>query len=332
MNHGQSGPHNPPHLTSLAVTVRRGEFWLAGDSQRESDGTRQVAPAFVQWEAPAEGLPPQMIFVHGGGGQSTDWLGYGPAQGWARHAVRRGWAAYLLDRPGHGRSTYDENRMGSRTPVPTYEQAAALFLGDDSCWPWNRDAPRDNLPPRAFSGPIDALVASADGMPTNTAWMQRQDAARLTDLLDVIGPCVLVTHSAGAAAGWIAALSRPGLVRAVISVEPLGPPDRDMGERGALTYGVAATPLPPLKPGTPPPSVYVLTGSGSGRVDIDAKTTDRLSTLGLSATQIILSEHGLPGHGHGLVFEAGNDRVFDLVLKTLADIAITATSTDRIAT
>ena len=37
------------------------------------------------------------------------------------------------------------------------------------------------------------------------------------------GPAVVVTHSAGGPCGWLLADRRPGLVRALVAVEPIGP-------------------------------------------------------------------------------------------------------------
>jgi len=45
-------------------------------------------------------------------------------------------------------------------------------------------------------------------------------------LLDLIGPAILVTHSVGGTWGWLMADARPKLVKAIVNVEPNGPPIR----------------------------------------------------------------------------------------------------------
>lgn len=45
-----------------------------------------------------------------------------------------------------------------------------------------------------------------------------------TALLDKVGPSVLITHSQGGVHGWSWADARPNLVKAVVAVEPTGPP------------------------------------------------------------------------------------------------------------
>ena len=43
-------------------------------------------------------------------------------------------------------------------------------------------------------------------------------------LLDKIGPAILLTHSQSGAFGWPVADARPDLVKAIVAVEPNGPP------------------------------------------------------------------------------------------------------------
>ena len=76
--------------------------------------------------------------------------------------------------------------------------------------------------------------------------------AALTALLVRIGgPAILVTHSQSAAYGWSVVDSNPTLVKAIIAVEPSGPPfqDKVIRARPARPYGICNTPLtydPPI--------------------------------------------------------------------------------------
>ncbi|WP_336714475.1 alpha/beta fold hydrolase [Arthrobacter sp. USHLN218] len=341
-----------PHHSALARTVRTGGFFLPGDLQDSATGAWQLGPAWVQWEAPASGTNKcPFVFVHGGGGQSTDWFGVADdVPGWAPQAVEQGFPAYLLDRPGHGRSPYDPARLGARTGFPDYAGAAAVFVPEggsttagsakggsptqgsttagsttavNAAWPWGR-APG--------SAELDALVASSSGMLTDTALSQELDARRITDLLERTGPAVLVTHSAGAAGGWLAAARARHNVRAVVAVEPIGPPYRSLGPRGRLDYGVTAVPLAPSTSDAAPPSgtcaplggvpVLVVSGDSSGRADNDAETVAFLDQAGALASHLRLESLGIRGNGHGLVFEANTKDVFAPVLQWLAGLNI----------
>jgi pimeloyl-ACP methyl ester carboxylesterase len=42
----------------------------------------------------------------------------------------------------------------------------------------------------------------------------------MAELLDRIGPAILVTHSGGGPAGWLAMAARPDLVKGVLAIEP----------------------------------------------------------------------------------------------------------------
>lgn len=58
------------------------------------------------------------------------------------------------------------------------------------------------------------------------------------ELLERIGPAVVMTHSAGGPMGWLMADARPDLVRALVALEPLGPPFREAARAGWNCPGV----------------------------------------------------------------------------------------------
>jgi len=55
----------------------------------------------------------------------------------------------------------------------------------------------------------------------------------LVVLLDKIGPAILLTHSQSGAFQWPVADARPNLVKALVAVEPSGPPVHDIENTGA---------------------------------------------------------------------------------------------------
>lgn len=338
-------PPRPPHLNCTARQVRTGGFFLPGDLQQSGAGPWQLGPAWVQWEAPTDGTTQTpWVLVHGGGGQSTDWLGIDDgAPGWAPSVVDAGFPVYLLDRPGHGRSPYDPVRLGGRTGFPDYAGAGAVFapappaepglaVTDDkavhSAWPWGR---------RPGSSELDRLVASSSGMLLDTALSQELDARRIVDLLERTGPAVLATHSAGAAGGWLAASHSPHRVKGIVTFEPLGPPFSDLGPRGRLAHGLTAVPLaagdgPPqsgdlqLLAGLAPFEglpVLVISGEASGRAAGDSETVAFLNRAGASATHLRLEELGIAGNGHGLIFENNINEILEPVMNWLAANNIT---------
>ena len=63
-------------------------------------------PLFVQYLLPARRRHEHpIVFIHGGGGQGTDWLETPDGRdGFVDYFVADGWDVYVVDRPGHGRS------------------------------------------------------------------------------------------------------------------------------------------------------------------------------------------------------------------------------------
>jgi pimeloyl-ACP methyl ester carboxylesterase len=312
---GEAVGTRAPHQDAAPVHRRRGAFWLPGDLQEDDRGPWQLGPAWVQWEAPAElvGRPP-LVLVHGGGSQSTDWLGTtGADPGWAELAVRDGHPVYLLDRPGHGRSPWDPVRLGPRTPFPDYAGLDFLVPRDGdraaahTAWPWGRTAGTPHA---------DAQVASSAGLLSDMALGQELDARRLVDLLRRTGPAVLVAASAGAPAAWLAADRAPDLVRAVVTLEPLGPPYQALGPLGRLSDGLTAVPLTRaagVLPRLAALPVCVVTGEASGRLTADRATVAHLRDAGVPVDHLELAAHGLRGNGHGLAAEANNAGSWALV-------------------
>jgi pimeloyl-ACP methyl ester carboxylesterase len=75
-------------------------------------------------------------------------------------------------------------------------------------------------------------------------------------LLDRIGPAILITHSQGGLFGWLIADARPGLVKAIVALEPTGPPYKDAIFQNGVDRlsGLASLPLtydPPTSPESP---------------------------------------------------------------------------------
>tara|TARA_R110002020_G_scaffold65413_30_gene172865 strand:- start:71 stop:616 length:546 start_codon:yes stop_codon:yes gene_type:complete len=162
---------------------------------------------------------------------------------------------------------------------------------------------------------------------------QRIDGQRLASLLERIGPSIIVTHSAGAPAGWLALNAQPSLVAGVVAVEPMGPPYFDVPGFPSLVWGLTATP-PILEPpvadvteiadgignrrivGFDDAPVLVVAGGSSpfGQVAGPAIATF-INEAGGAATFLSLADRGIEGNGHGLIFEANSEKTIEPVLE-----------------
>lgn len=322
----------PPHAQDRPILEqKRGFFWIPGDSAATEFGTVQRGQMYVEWMAPSRITRPYpLILVHGGGGQGTDWLGTPDGRpGWAERFVREGYAVYIVDRPGHGRSFRHPDVLGQASPQTSYELANMLFAPvpvDDlhSAWPWSRSP----------EGPeMQQLVAALGSMPPDLAEGQRLDGLRLAALLDIVGPAVIITHSAGAAAGWLAGSQRSAGVAGIIAIEPMGPPFAQLPGLGELLWGLTAAPVATL-PADAEPSELGPGGSATiaGFIDMPmAILVGETSPAGSFAGQIaaflrqhrakadllFLPDFEIHGNGHGLMFEANSERTCEPVLDWL---------------
>ncbi len=309
-------------------TTRRGHFWVTAERVTLETGDYQRGPMFVEWEAPERVTQPcPVVLVHGGTLQGTEW-GDTPdgRPGWAQRFVEAGYAVLVVDRPGHGRSPYHSDILGPMGPPFSYDRCRHVYFpdgGGETQWPFD---PADDA---AF----DAFLAPYGPIPADLALSQDLDADRLARLLDRIGPAVVVTHSASGPDGWLVADRRPGLVRAIVAVEPMGPAFSRTPGFGMLAWGLTAAPVTydpprctaeaaraadpatlhmPALAGLP---VAVVTGETSGFAEAAPAIVDFLATAGAAVERLHLPDLGIHGNGHGLIYERNSDQALQPVLR-----------------
>jgi pimeloyl-ACP methyl ester carboxylesterase len=208
-----------------------GDFFVGG---RYTDGKAMIGQAHVLYLTPAKAPARRRRWC-----SSPAWARPSPTSCRRRTAgpagpgcsSTQGWAVYLMDQPGRGASGYDRDAYG-----PAERQAAGASANSAS-------------PPRKPSRPSPAS-RRAGPRPSCTA-SGRGPARRATRLRPVlrlagrkrgrrrlgqagrrgrrgparrIGPAVVVTHSQAGAFGWAIGEARPDLVKAIVAVEPSGPP------------------------------------------------------------------------------------------------------------
>jgi pimeloyl-ACP methyl ester carboxylesterase len=290
-----------------------GRFWIGAGGE---------APMHVEWLGPepaASAIP--LVLIHGGGGQGTDWLTTPDGRpGWADALARRGHRVFVVDRPGHGRGAAWADALGAMGPTPSVGALAALFRPDAGAHPaaeLHTQWPSDPGPPE--SDPVLAQqLAASRPMPIDLAPSHALERRLGAELLDRIGPAILFTHSAGGAAGWLIAAERPELVRAIVAIEPIGPPFREAipGVGLALPSGLTAVPLSGLD-GLP---VVLVSAEASMFRHFDAATRDFLVAHGAAVNLVALADHGVHGNGHGMTFERNHLDVLDVVMTSLQKV------------
>jgi pimeloyl-ACP methyl ester carboxylesterase len=324
--------------TSLKL-ADQGCFWVGVQRKKMSYGTIALGQQYVQYMIPAEKrYPYPVVMVHGGGGQGTHMMGIGGRPGWVHYFVQAGYSVYWLDRPSYGRSPYHPDALGpSHLPnVPPYEglvQTPVVF--NTAQWPG----------PGGMNDPlIDQFMANESGNVMDEAFHSDLAWHGGVELVDRIGPCILLTHAFGGFFAWGVADRRPNLVKGIFCMEINGNP---FGAQ--LRWGLTASPMtydPPvtdpsqfhlvdhaLPPDSPRPLIasyklqaeparkwknlkgipigWLTSEFGGGGSPIS--NVEFLKQAGCDAEMVRLRDHGIVGNGNLMLLEKNNHEVFGVV-------------------
>jgi pimeloyl-ACP methyl ester carboxylesterase len=340
------------------VVADQGFFWI-GINRKTIDGSSiACGQMYVQYQIPDRLVQPYpIVMVHGGGGQGLDFLGTPDGRpGWATYFLRQGYAVYVVDRPGHGRSPLHPDVVGPMTMPASYEMISGLFTRPDNgkaAWPQATLA--SQWPGSGLIGDpaLDQLMASMGPMYADLCLSQELMQSAGIELLDKIGPAILLTHSMGGPFGWLVADARPHLVKAIVAVEPLGPVFSEFAPGvGELEWGLTAIPMkfdPPVdsprelkrewrvpdrqalipcqvqaEPARQLPNlkgfpILVTTAEASLFALFDHGTVDFLAQAGAAVEHMRLEELGIHGNGHMMMAETNSDEVAAAIGRWLKD-------------
>jgi pimeloyl-ACP methyl ester carboxylesterase len=329
-----------PNRESTALKLAdQGCFWVGVQRKSMPYGTIAQGQMYVQYMIPAEKrYPYPVVMVHGGGGQGTHMMGIGGRPGWVHYFVQAGYSVYWLDRPSYGRSPYHPDALGpSHLPnVPPYEplvQTPVVF--NTAQWPG----------PGGMTDPIiDQFMGCESGNVMDEAFHSDLVWHGGVELVDRIGPCILLTHAFGGFFAWGVADRRPNLVKGIFAMEINGNPFA-----AQLRWGLTASPIaydPPVTdpsqfklvdhtapPDSPRPVVspfklqaeparkwknlqgipigWLTTEFGGGGSPVS--NVEFLKQAGCSAEMVRLRDYGIVGNGNLMLLEKNNHEVFGVV-------------------
>jgi len=238
------------------MLARDGFFYVNGKPTAVNDREYISGQMYVEVRIPANKTKPYpIIMVHGGTMSGTNFTGTPDGrEGWAQYFVRQGYAVYVVDQPGRGRSGYLGAAYGPGRNMER-SNSASRFVAQEkfNLWPqahlhtqWPGDGePDDDATMQLASGQLPAIASF-----TKQQFLNR-DA--LVALLEKIGPSILLVHSQAGAFSWPVADARPDLVKAILAIEPNGPPFYSVEFTGpptwfkqgssGLDYGITSVPL-----------------------------------------------------------------------------------------
>jgi pimeloyl-ACP methyl ester carboxylesterase len=196
-----------------------------------------------------------IILIHGGGGTGLTYQKTADGRpGWAYDYARRGFRVYVVDQPARGRSITDTSVDGPlvRDTVNSLEQRLTLSQ-QFMLWPQARLHTQWPGTGQPGDPAFDNFIATRAMSLSDNGTMEELTTHAVVALLDRIGPAIVQTHSQAGTYGWRIADARPKLVKALIQVEPNGPPYKDINyigpptffgaEKAARPYGITNGPI-----------------------------------------------------------------------------------------
>jgi len=169
----------------------------------------------------------------------------------------------VVDQVARGRSAHWAQTLGGMTS-PNLPRVEQRFVAPERFNLWPQAHLHTQFPGTGKPGDpaFDAFYASQVPSLADFAKQQAVNRDAGVALLDKIGPVILLTHSQSGAFTWPIADQRPHLVKAIIAVEPNGPPVHEVEFKGAPDWfadnpreklsGLGDVPLtfaPPLRDG-----------------------------------------------------------------------------------
>ncbi|MEQ1731119.1 MAG: alpha/beta fold hydrolase, partial [Vicinamibacterales bacterium] len=242
---GAPAPVQPPvraNSDSTALKLRDHSYFFVGVERKTVPyGTVAFGQSGVQVFTPTEVRHPYpIVLVHGGLGQAVHMMGIGRRPGWVHYFIREGYRVYVMDRPACGRVPNHPDTFGA--------DYLAGYGGGTNLANILRNSVTAPGTPRNTGLVGDELglqfVANESGLPRRMAEHSEQWAKGAVELLDKIGPAIILTHAYGGCLGWIAADRRPNLIKALVTVE-----SNNNNFEAEVRWGITAVPLtfdPPI--------------------------------------------------------------------------------------
>jgi pimeloyl-ACP methyl ester carboxylesterase len=234
-------------------------FYVGGRYVERGEKTFMVGQMYVERYVPEEQTrETPVVMIHGGGQTGTNFTGTPDGRrGWLHDFLRAGYTVYVVDQPERARSGHLPNEDG-KFPLVHYDvqRTEQRFTAPENhrLWPQAERHTRwpgagvkgDPIFEKFFASQVEALADRTDTETFN------RDAG--VALLAEIGPAVLIVHSQSGPFGWLIGDARPDLVKAILSVEPNGPPFYEVTLKGgddwyeydaelSRPYGITRIPL-----------------------------------------------------------------------------------------
>ncbi|QYD67961.1 alpha/beta fold hydrolase [Paraburkholderia edwinii] len=263
----QAQPLNRNSAKALTPVAQHTYFFVGGSYGGDPAKPLMNGQMFVEKLTPVKRRHPYpILLIHGAAQTATNWMGTPDGrEGWAQFFSAQGYDVYMVDQPARGRSAWQEGIDGKLSTFDAKTEESLFSVPEQyMLWPqakfhtqWPGNGPKhgkigDPIFDQFYSSQVQ-FVASE----TETETLIQHAAAAL---LDRIGPAIVLTHSQSGTFGWLIADVRPKLVKAIVAIEPSGPPLQNeipFGTDKARVWGVTDIPITYDPPITDPSQLQV---------------------------------------------------------------------------
>lgn len=347
----------PSEAPSSALD-RRSFFYVGGEYVGPPGKEVMQGQMYVErWRPRRITQPYPLVLIHGAAQTATNWMQTPDGRkGWAEHFLDKGYEVYLVDQAARGRSAWHPDVNG-KLRMFTAAQIEQLFTASAALGTWPQAKLHTQWPGTGRRGDatFDAFYASQVESLHSDIETQTLNQAAGAALLDKIGPAVLITHSQSGPLGWVIADRRPQHVKAIVAIEPSGPPfhNHAPGKPRARAWGLSDIPLaytpavaiaseirtqtqvtPDEKDGVActlqaEPArqllnlgsfpILVTVSESSYHAPYDHCTAAYLQQAGAQVDFVRLPERGIRGNGHMVMLEKNNLQVADFLHAWIQD-------------
>src|SRR5262245_54020038 len=256
-------------LPPLSI-ARQGYIFAGAHYSTINDQQVMSGQMYAEYQIPAKQTHRwPILMIHGFGQSGANFTGTPDGRdGWTQYFLRQGYAVYVIDQPGRGRSAYQPDAYPALAQ-PDIGNVERRFVAPERFNLWPQARLHTQWPGKGEPGdPVfDQFFASQlPSIPIADATIFNRDA--IVALLEKIGPAIVMTHSQSGAFGWPVADMRPDLVKAIVALEPGGPPFFDIENIGApdwfrdaqtsyRVWGPTAAPLTYAPPAASPSDLAI---------------------------------------------------------------------------
>jgi hypothetical protein len=277
----------------------------------DPNGTYQVEQMYAQYFLPQvrRGKFPLLMW-HGGGltGVTYETTPDG-REGWLNWFLRHGWDVYNSDAVERGRSgwaRYPEIFKGEPVFLTVANPFERFRIGPGP-GSWDADpAKRQVLDGSQF--PVDSYMSFVKQNVPRWTTTDEPIIAAYTELVDKVGPAVLLFHSQAGQFGFKVAQARPDKVKALIAIEPAGV--------GDPAKAAALKDIPTLMIF----GDFIEQDARWPKIrETDVAFAESVKAAGGSVAVVDLPKLGIKGNSHMIMMDKNSDQVAELIQKWLVE-------------